>query len=625
MRLTAWLLFVCSALTHAAGLSVAQRQICSDLLNRADPLRAHVALLSSDAMGGRLAGSIGEQQATQYVANVFDCLGLEPAGDQGSYFQAFNVRSGVTIAKNNSLQTHLQNGTTKHLILNQDWRPLAFSDNFKFESGELVFAGYGITAPALGDLPAYDSYHALDVRGKWVVVFRYTPEKVSDEQRRQLNHYASPRYKAFTAKDHGAKGIIFVSGPNSRVKNELIPLSLDASLTGSGIAALSVSDHVINDLLKNSSFDFHSLQALQDELDSGSVDALPSMKDIRLAGEISLMQKKKRARNVLARLRVKPDAAQTLVLSAHVDHLGHGELSGSRAHESEKKAVHHGADDNASGVAVVLEAAARLSKMKAAGQLPGQKDILFAVWSGEESGLLGSTCFVKQFMDKSNNKALRPAIDANLNLDMVGRFRDKLVLQGTGSSTAWSTLIERANETLHIPLVLQTDPYLPTDSTSFYINGVPTLNFFTGSHDEYHSPRDTAATLNYVGLQRITHFLVDMVTQLETTPLAMDYQQVQKTGDKPGRGFRVYLGTIPDYTSSGQTGVKLSGVTKDSPAECAGLKSGDVIVKLAGKKVHDIYDYTFVLNGLRVGEAYKLLVMRGKKRLELTIVARSRE
>jgi hypothetical protein len=287
--------------------------------------------------------------------------------------------------------------------------------------------------------------------------------------------------------------------------------------------------------------------------------------------------------------------------------------------------IHYGADDNASGVATVLEAAVALADLKAKGTLHGSKDILFAIWSGEELGLLGSAHFVKEFMAKASNKSLRPTIDVAINLDMVGRLRKSLVLQGVGSSSVWPKLIEQVKAQHSIAVITQKDPYLPTDSTSFYLHGVPTLNLFTGSHDEYHTARDRPETLNYEGMKNISEFLCDLVLALENESIPIEYRQVAKTGDNPGRGFRVYFGTIPDYASADVSGVKLTGVTKDSPAEQAGLKSDDVIIELAGKKIHDIYDYTFVLSALHVGESVSLVVLRGQEQVTMNIVARSRE
>lgn len=340
--------------------------------------------------------------------------------------------------------------------------------------------------------------------------------------------------------------------------------------------------------------------------------------------KINGMTKKQRGRNVLARLRVGTVKTSILMIGAHVDHLGRGEFSNTRSRKDEVNLIHNGADDNASGVASVLEAAVMLSHLQTQGRLHGNNDILFVIWSGEELGLLGSSHFIKTFIEKAENKSLRPVINAYINLDMVGRFRNSLILQGVGSSSNWPKLIEQANQSHVIPLTMQKDPYLPTDSTSFYLHGVPTLNLFTGAHDEYHTPRDKLAILNFTGMKSISTFLVDLILALEAEPQLMDYQQAQKTHIHLGRGYRVYLGTIPDYTSADLVGVKLSGVIKSSPAERAGLRQDDVIVELAGKKIQDIYDYSFALHGLHAGEPVVLVVLRGQQRLTLTIVAQSR-
>lgn len=313
--------------------------------------------------------------------------------------------------------------------------------------------------------------------------------------------------------------------------------------------------------------------------------------------------------NVLARLRLTPGASHSIVISAHADHLG-----GKR----------RGADDNASGVASVLEAAGELSRLHAMGKLDGQQDIVFAIWSGEEQGLLGSGYFVKQRLAASKQTSLNAEITANINLDMVGRLETHLVVQGTGSSKAWDRLIKQANKTQALPLITQRDPYLPTDSTSFYLHNVPTLNLFTGAHPEYHTPDDKPELLNYEGLTRITDFLVDLVLVLEQDKQRPDFQRVAKTAQEAGTGYRVYLGTIPDYAHADEPGVRLSGVAKNSPAERAGLQADDVVIKLAGKSIHDIYDYSRALEALSVGDSVVLMVRRGHEKLRLRIVASAR-
>jgi hypothetical protein len=581
-------------------------------------LQTHVRYLSADLLEGRLTGSEGEKLATQYVSNLFAQAGLEPVGDNGTFFQEFNFVTGVTEGKNNSLSLTNQQGVTKIPLLNQEWRPLGFSDSGLIEEKELIFAGYGITAPASKNLAVYDSYKGLNVKNKWVIVFPSLPAQSSDSVRRQLNTYSTLRYKAFTAKNHGAKGIIFVN-------STLLPLSSNTSLSGSGIQVLSVKNEIIDSLLSANSPPFNSLKKLQGILDADHLTTLPKLKHIKIQGQIDLKQKIQRGRNVLARLRLTSESGSLLIVGAHVDHLGRGQLGGSRQGKGEEGMIHPGADDNASGVASVLAVASQLSHLKKQGLLQGNKNIVFAAWSGEEYGVLGSSHFVEQLMKHETSKSLRPAIDATINLDMIGHLREHLVIQGVGSSTNWPNIIKQLRAKYPTPIITQTDPYLPTDSTAFYVQGVPTLNLFTGAHDSYHTPRDTADTLNYEGIKNISQIVLGLIHLLEEQKELTRYQKVPRKRDTVEREFKIYLGTIPDYATADVSGVKLSGVTKNSPAEQAGLRHADVIIELAGKKIHDIYDYTYILNSLPVGKPLPLIVRRGQEQLSLIITAQYRK
>lgn len=589
---------------------------CSEQKN-SNNIKKHVEFLSADQLQGRLTGTTGEKIATQYVADVFHQLGLVPAGDNGTYFQIFHFTAGVLFGKKNACTLITKKGENKQLILGQTWQPLPFSDNNVFHITELILAGYGITAPAKGKLPAYDSYQNLNVKNKWVVVFRNLPTNITLEKNQQLNPYASLRYKAFTAKEHSAKGIIFVNGTNTQ-KQEWLPVAFDTSV-GSGIAAISVTDNVMNDLL----LPFHySLQTLKNSLDTGKSLPLTHITPVQITGEIDIAPRIQTGRNVLGKL--EQGGNPMIVIGAHVDHLGHGEFSGSLANKNERGLIHNGADDNASGVASLLEVARLLTNETAKGKRLGNKDILFAAWSGEELGILGSSHFVKSARKKTQF-ALHAQIDANLNVDMVGHLRGKLVLQGTGSSKAWPELIAQLPIHQHAILITQTDPYLPTDSTVFYLQGVPILNFFTGAHESYHTPRDKAESINYSGVKTIADILTEIVLRLEQKPHAIPFCKIRKIAHESSGGMRVYLGTIPDYASTENIGVTLSGVKKDSPAEQANLQENDVIIELAGKKMNNIYDYSYRLNALPIGKPVSMVVLRNHKKLSLTIVAESKE
>jgi Zn-dependent M28 family amino/carboxypeptidase len=315
------------------------------------------------------------------------------------------------------------------------------------------------------------------------------------------------------------------------------------------------------------------------------------------------------------------------MVGAHVDHLGRGIGAGSLAREEEKGQVHAGADDNASGVGGMLEIAQALTEAKAKGQLPLQRDVLFAAWSGEEVGLLGSSHFARTFGGGSSEPTtLSPAITAYLNMDMIGRLDKSVSLQGVGSSSLWPGEIERFAAALGLSVSLQKDSYLPTDSTSFYLKQVPTLNAFTGAHADYHTPRDTVEKINFEGAAKITRLVAALTRSLATRTDTPDYVAMTRPPTAVGRvNLRAYLGTIPDYTQSEVSGVKLTGVAKGGPAEHAGVQTGDIIIELAGRRVENIYDYTYALDGLKIGTAVELRVLRDGNPVIFEVTPGSRE
>ncbi len=589
-------------------------------------LRRTVVALASERMAGRLTGTDGERLATAYAAALLESIRLEPAGDNGTFFQSFEFTAGVSLGPKNELKQPSVSVSepARTYGVDTDWRPLTFSQVGDFAPAGVVFAGYGLVAPAVEEHPEYDSYAHLDVQDKWVLVLRYLPEDIAASYRQHLNRYASLRYKAMVARDRGARGLIVVSGPQTSVKEQLVPLAFDASLAGSSIGALSVTDTLVEEWLRPAG---RSLKELQATLDTGHLTPGFRLDGLTLEARIDIQQEKRQGRNVLARLRAAERTTDTgiVVVGAHIDHLGTGVGNGSLAREGEKGQIHFGADDNASGVAAVLGMAKTLAAQHAAGDFALQRDILFALWSGEELGLLGSSHFAATF-GSAEQQTLSPAIAAYLNLDMVGRLDTALVLQGVGSSSVWPAEIEQHNAPIGLPLTLQHESYLPTDATAFYLKGVPVLNAFTGGHADYHSPRDTIEKLNYAGLTQITRLMTSLTRSLASAEQPPDYIRLEKPRHLASRGgLRAYLGTIPDYAQANITGVKLSGVVTGGPAARAGVQAGDVIHELAGRAVENIYDYTFVLGSLKVDEPVSLIILRNGQRMALTITPASRE
>ena len=343
--------------------------------------------------------------------------------------------------------------------------------------------------------------------------------------------------------------------------------------------------------------------------------------DVKVKIVVSVEKVKKTDQNVVALLPPPEltDETEYVIVGAHYDHIGYGEI-GSLARKGEERQIHNGADDNASGTAVVLELATTLSEAYQKQPEKFSRGVIFALWSGEELGLIGSTHFV--------NHPVVPLekVAAYVNFDMVGRLREnKLILQGVGSSSVWTKLIEKRNIPIGFNLTLQEDPYLPTDVTAFYPKEIPVLSFFTGGHEDYNRPTDDPETLNFNGIERISDFAHGIVLDLISAAERPAYVRVERSQSEEGSRdtLRAYLGTIPDYTTEG-TGVKLSGVRAGGPADKAGLKGGDVIVEFGGQEITNIYDYTYALDAVKIGEPVEVVVLRDGKQVKLKVTPEAR-
>lgn len=575
---------------------------------KADDARAQVSFLASEALEGRLTGTSGAQQAAAFIADYFKAINLQPLPGSTNFFQPFEFSSGVRVLTNQNSATLHAAAAPATLALDKDFRPLAFTANGTVE-GEVVFAGYGLSVPGkLGE--GYDSYAGLDVSNKVVLVLRYVPEEADAKRRQELNRYAGLRYKALIARNRGAKALLVVTGPTSPNAGELAKLTFETGASHSGIVCASINGDTAAKMFAAAGKDLKKIQAALDKEDPHAEGAF-ALKNVAVKLSAAVEHVKKQDRNVLAHL-PPVGTSEYVIVGAHYDHLGHGETGGFARKDEEGK-VHPGADDNASGTAALLELAGAISAQAVLEKPSLRRGIIFAAWSGEEVGLIGSAHFAEHPAVPLSN------VVAYVNFDMVGRLRDnKLNLQGIGSSPAWRKLIEKRNVAAGFNLTLQEDPYLPTDTTPFYPKNVPVIAFFTGSHEEYHHPADKPDTLNYEGLERITKFARALVTDLMTGAERPAYAKVEKKDGGGGREqLRAYLGTIPDYAQE-VAGVKLSGTRGGSPAEKAGLKGGDVIVEFAGQKITNIYDYTYAMEAVKIGQPVKVIVLRDGKRVELT-------
>jgi len=578
---------------------------------QATTVQQHVEKLAADDMAGRLTGEKGAKKAVEYIERQLKDLGVQPLPGHKSLRQEFEFTAG---AEDDGTSLKLVVGGEEHTVKGtQHVQALSFSDATAVE-GDLVFAGYGLKLPDDSEFP-YDSYSTLDVKDKIVVVLRYFPEEVDRDTRALLARYSGLRYKALQAREAGAKALIMVTGPNSPNAGEIVPMAFDTALAGSGIAAVSIDMQTAERLFAGSGKD---LKEVQTSMDTGNPHAAGfALEGVHAALDVKIKRKKRTGLNVLGYLppTAEATAAGAIAVGAHYDHLGSGEGGNSLADASEKGQVHNGADDNASGVAAVLSLASQLADGER------RRGIVFGFWGGEELGLLGSSAFV----DELEN--VEPKIGVYLNFDMVGRLRDeKLTIQGVGSSDAWSGLIEQANVVAGFDLHTQADPYLPTDSQAFYLENIPTINFFTGSHEDYHRPSDDADKIDFDGVERISEMAAVIIHKLEKADVLPAYAKVERSraasGDRDT--MRAFTGTIPDYTTEVE-GLLLSGVVAGGPAEEAGLQKGDIIVEFGGQSIKNIYDYTYALDAVKVDVPVNVVVLREGERQTLTITPRARK
>lgn len=561
--------------------------------------------LAADAMEGRGTGSKGNDAAARTIAQWMDGIGL--AAPRGGHMQEFSANTGIEVGPGNELEG-AQYGS--------DWIPLGFSRSGAF-AGELVFAGYGISAKDLG----YDDYAGLEVKGKVVLALRFEPgendEKSPFDGKKPTRH-SDLRAKAITAREAGALALILVAPPQSADEpDRLPPLKSMGPLSDAGIPVLQVTRALADRWLAAAGT---SLAGAQARIDAQYKPHSFALSDTRVAGRIDLKPVRAQTRNVIGYLPGSGALAQQeVVVGAHYDHLGWG---GQGSFKPDLRAIHNGADDNASGVAGMLCAARLLAAEKPVDG--ARRTIVFIGFSAEELGLGGSAWFVGHALPGKIGD-----VAAMINLDMVGRMREhKLQMLGADSSRAWPALIAQANKAAaDVHVVAGGDGYGPSDHASFYAAGVPVLHLFTGVHDQYHSPDDDVALLNMEGGGEVARITAALAREVGTAPRP-DYVRTSASAPDAGdsRGYGAYFGSVPDYSAMEATtgGVRLSDVRANSPAEKGGVRKGDVIVGMAGVTINNLYDMTYVLREHRPGETIDVVLLRDGKQHTMRVTLAQR-
>ncbi len=567
----------------------------------AEEIQYHVKYLASEELEGRMTGTPELYNAAVYIQNEFDRYGLYPFFN-GNYFQEFPFMAGIELGDNLSFK--ITSGVkSNELKIKHDYIPLSFTDNLSI-SGKLVFAGYGISAADVD----YDDYDAIDVKDKIVVVLRNHPDKKNPHS--QFEKYSSLRYKTTTARDKGASGIIFIND-YEKDGDELIPFKYDNASSITGISAVSIKRNFIEDLFTAESKDLRNVvEIINSNLKPDSF----LFKSAFINAQVEVIKIEKSCWNVAGFIPGNdPEYAnEYLVIGAHYDHLGWGEHNS--LYMGDIPMIHYGADDNASGTTGLLELAEKFMSVR--DQL--KRNIVFAAFSGEELGLLGSTYMVNNFPVPISD------VVTMINMDMIGRLNEKndLIVYGTGTSSGWKNILNEKN--VHeFKLTFNDEGFGPSDHSSFYGKQIPVLFFFTGTHTDYHKPSDTADKINAKGQEKVLQFVYDVAEEIVQKEVKPDYVSVERKDRGRMTTGRVWVGTIPDFAGE-VDGYKLGGVTDGSPADKAGLKTGDIITSFGGKKISNIYDFTYAIGEHVPGDIVEVVILRGEEELKVEIELSSR-
>ena len=663
-----------------------------------DRLRQVIEYLASDALEGRRTGTPGANDAAHYIAGEFNRYGLRPGiqmarpartrgEDLARYLQPFPYVGAIELGKGNQLGSGYDPSATKSRMfalltrVGVDWMPLGFSSNGRIVDTPAVFVGYGITASDL----KYDDYAGVDAKGRVVFAFEGTPD--GDNPHGQFARFEDARFKAIAAREHGAKALLIIARELDFKEDRLSRLRYDNAAGEAGLLVAAISPQTATPFfslsspneLVNLENDVRRISKMRAAPSPGYDPTKESFAIYNpkptVSLSVDLARRESPSFNVVGILPGSDPKLkdEVIVIGAHYDHLGRGGPESLAPREGD---IHHGADDNASGVAGLIELARMLSTQNP----KPRRTVVFIAFSGEEEGLIGSSYYVNHPVVPLANTV------AMINMDMIGRLKDQnLIVGGVGTAQEWRPMVEAHNTpesmrtaalndalsarmssspnlrvsvdpakapspgvpivvaangqsvvTAEIPklpspnlatpfaLTLNEDGYGPSDHSSFYAKQIPVLFFWTGNHEDYHKPSDTADKINYEGEARVVSFVVRVVRDIDQSDKRPTYTVAKSESQGRTMGFRVYLGTIPNYADSND-GLKLDGVRDDSPASKAGLKAGDKIVKMAGREVKNVYDYTYALGEMKAGQQYEVEIVRGSERLTFKIIPAARK
>ena len=559
----------------------------------------HIKYLSSDKLEGRFPGSEGSKKAIKYISKNWEAQGVLPAGTK-KYEQPFSYISKVSLGNRNILR--VRNSKSRYKI-KKDFIPIGWSGNGNIDD-KVVFVGYGFD---IDDSLSWNDYINVNVKNKWVLMFLNGPDGNSPHS--PYGYHKKLYNKVIAARDRGVGGILFMER-EEKENNKLKPLVYRQSASSAGLPIIQITHAVANNIINDKDKTVTDLRSkIDQELASFSFEL-----DRKVSARVNLKFEKETATNVIGFIEGSDPILnkEYIIVGAHYDHLGYGgHMSGSLNPDSMQ--IHNGADDNASGIAGILELSHKLMMNK---KLLG-RSIISICFDAEEKGLLGS-----KFYTQTPTKDLEQTA-IMINMDMIGRLNEKpITVGGVGSAKTLSETIEvvQKNHTLKIDKNISGMDFGRSDHASFYREDIPVLFFFTGAHQDYHKPSDDWDKIDYQGEKEVLNFVYDLIVQLSTNKEKPIFTEITNdNSDNQSPSFNVTLGVIPSYGSQ-KIGMEIDGISrKNGPADKAGIKKGDIIIEINNKKIRNIYDYMARLAELNSGDKIIVKIIRNKIEMELIL------
>jgi aminopeptidase YwaD len=558
-------------------------------------LKEDIGYLASDELRGRKSGEPGDLLAAEYIRTKFKNAGLTLMFDNG--FQKFSLVTSAEIGEGNQLAVSGSNFEVKKHFL-----PYAFSGNTNV-TADVVFVGYGLEVDR--DSLQWNDYKNVDVSGKWVLALQGDPDLENPQS--PYIEFSSERSKALFAADKNAAGLILVAGKKFSETDQLTSLIFDKNSSRYDIPVIQVTREVADKILAGSENTIEKLEAKIDSLNR----TLNLKLNSTVSATVNVNQKETETQNVVALLPGTDNNLKNeyVVVGAHFDHLGMGG-PGSGSRVTDTLAVHNGADDNASGVAAVIQLAEKLAAEK-----KNKRSIIFVAFGAEEMGLVGSKAFTNKPPVETEKMV------AMFNFDMVGRLDPKsngLSIGGTQTSKETEAILTDLNTGFE--LAFSPEGVGPSDHASFYLQNIPVFFISTGAHSDYHTPVDDAEFINYEGTKKVADYSYLVISELANRDEALTFQEAgPKFQRSRGGRLKVTFGVMPDFAGLEKRGLRIDAVTPGKPAEKAGMKKGDIITAIEGKKVGGIHDYMSRLQTMEVGQQVSVDIIRDEKETVLIV------